>query len=210
MSSPLETVSGGRKGATVRLERRLGSAQVERRNRLLEAARSLASEGGYPAVTMRDVADRAEMGLATVYRYFSSKDHLIAEVHAARGQEVARELRESPPPGERAEERVVRVCERLMTIVGQDLNLAAAGVMALTSGDPAASSAEQWQTMVIGPCMEAAFADEDVGDREEVCELFGHLVFAVMVGLTTGQHDRASAMALFESAARRMLSTRRN
>ena len=82
---------------TIRLERRLGAAQVERRNRLLEAAGSLASEGGYPAVTMRAVADRAQIGLATLYRYFSSKDHLIAEVHAMRGAEVARALQESPP-----------------------------------------------------------------------------------------------------------------
>jgi len=207
-SSTPSTTHGARPGPTVRLERRLGTGQIERRNRLLEAARSLASEGAYPAVTMRAVAERAGMGLATVYRYFSSKDHLIAEVHAARGQEVARELQAAPPAGEQAQDRVVRVCERLIAIVVQDLNLAAAGVMALTSGDPAASSSEQWQTMVVGPCMESAFGDEDVGDREEICHLFGHLVFAVMVGLTNGQHDRHSAMALLESAARRILPRR--
>lgn len=208
MSSLKDIAPNDRAGTTVRLERRLGSAQIERRNRLLEAARSLASEGGYPAVTIRDVAERAGIGLATVYRYFSSKDHLIAEVHATRGQEIARELHEAPPPGKNAQERVVRVCERLITIVGQDLDLAAAGVMALTSGDPAASSAEKWQTMVIRPCMETAFGNEDVGNREEICELLGHLVFAVMIGLTNGQHDHESAMALFESAAHRMLSPR--
>ncbi len=208
MSSPVNLPSNGRSGTTVRIERRLGRAQIERRERLLEAARSLASEGGYPAVTIRDVADRAEMGLATVYRYFSSKDHLIAEVHAARGREIARELQENPPPGACAQERALRVCERLIPIIGQDLNLAAAGVKALTSGDPAASSAGQWQAMVIGPCMEAAFGDEDVGDRHELSDLLGHLVFAVMVGLTTGQHARESAMVLFESAVRRMLPRR--
>ena len=197
-----------RGGPTLRLERRLDSAQIERRNRLLEAARSLASEGGYPAVTMRDVAERAGLGLATVYRYFSSKDHLIAEVHATRGREVAREIQAAPPVGECAEERVAKVCERLVEIVVQDLNLASAGVMAVASGDPAASSSEQWQTMVIGPCMEAAFGDEDVGDRQEICDLFGHLVFAVMAGLTNGQHDRESAMAFLETAARRILPRR--
>ncbi|MBW2271471.1 MAG: TetR/AcrR family transcriptional regulator [Deltaproteobacteria bacterium] len=206
---PSSSTPGARGGATLRLERRLGAAQIQRRNRLLEVARSLASEGGYPAVTVRDVAEQAGMGLATVYRYFSSKDHLIAEVHAARGQEVARELRAAPPAGEHAQERVVKACARLIAIVAQDLNLAAAGVMALTSGDPAASSSEQWQTLVIGPCLEAAFGEEDVGDRQEVCDLFGHLVFAVMVGLTNGQHDSDSAMAFLESAARRVLPARR-
>ncbi len=208
MSLPANSPATKTPPPTIRLERRLGTAQVERRDRLLAAAAGLASEGGYSAVTMRAVADRARIGLATVYRYFSSKDHLIAEVHAARGARVARELQKSPPVGQNAEERVVRVCERLIAIVCQDLNISAAGVMALTSGDPAASSSEQWQTMVVGPCMETAFGEEDVGDRAEVCEIFGHLVFAVMVGLTTGQHDRRSALALLASAARRLLSRR--
>jgi len=208
MSSPADLPPSPVRAPTIRLERRLGAAQVERRDRLLEAAGSLASEGGYAAVTMRAVADRAQIGLATVYRYFSSKDHLIAEVHAVRGARVARELQQSPPTGQSAEERVVRVCEHLITIVSQDLNIASAGVMALTSGDPAASSSEQWQTMVVRPCMEAAFGDSDVGNRAEICEIFGHLIFAVMIGLTTGIHDRSSAMALLESAAKRMLSRR--
>jgi AcrR family transcriptional regulator len=199
---------GSRIGPTLRLERRLGRAQLERRTRLLEAARALASEGGYPAVTMRDVAERGGLSLATVYRYFSSKDHLIAEIHAARGQEVARELRARPPAGEHAQQRVAGVCARLVELVLEDLNLAAAGAMATVSGDPAAASSEQWQTMVIRPCMEAAFGDEDVGDRDEVCDLLGHLVFAVVVGLTTGQHDAQSAMALLESASRRILPRR--
>ena len=93
-------------------------------------------------------------------------------------------------------------------MVTQDLNLAAAGVTALTSGDPPVSASAQWQTTVIGPCMEAAFGDEDVGDRQEVCDLFGHLVFTVMVGLANGQHDSVSANALLKSAARRILPRR--
>ncbi len=124
------------------------------------------------------------------------------------GQEVARELQASPPAGEYAVERVTKVCERLISMVTQDLNLAAAGVTALTSGDPAVSASAQWQTTVIGPCMEAAFGDEDVGDRQEVCDLFGHLVFTVMVGLANGQHDSVSANALLKSAARRILPRR--
>lgn len=203
--APANATPAHEEAQTLRLARRLGPAQVERRERLLEAARSLASEGGYAAVTMRAVAERAGQGLATVYRYFSSKDHLIAEVHAARGQEVARELQANPPAGNHARDRVVAVCQRLIERVQQDLDLAAAGVMAAASGDPAASSSEQWQTLVIRPCMEAAFGDEDVGDREELCNLLGHLVFAVMVGLTTGQHDGASANATLESAVGRML-----
>jgi hypothetical protein len=60
----------------------LPPAQEARRLRILEAARSLAIEGGYDGVQMRDVADRAEVALGTLYRYFRSKvELLIAVMH---------------------------------------------------------------------------------------------------------------------------------
>jgi len=39
---------------------------------------ALGLEGGYEAVQMRDVAARADVAMGTVYRYFTSKDHLLA------------------------------------------------------------------------------------------------------------------------------------
>ncbi len=56
----------------------LGSAaQRERRKRILDATLALASKGGYDAVQMRTVAERADVALGTLYRYFPSKIHLL-------------------------------------------------------------------------------------------------------------------------------------
>jgi AcrR family transcriptional regulator len=55
----------------------LGSvAQQDRHRRILDATISLASEGGFDAVQMRAVAERADVALGTLYRYFPSKIHL--------------------------------------------------------------------------------------------------------------------------------------
>ena len=53
------------------------AAQRERRQRSLDATLMLASRGGYEAVPMRAVADRAGVALGTLYRYFPSKVHLL-------------------------------------------------------------------------------------------------------------------------------------
>ena len=60
----------------------LTEKQSARRRRVLDAAMALADEGGYEAVQMRDVAARADVALGTLYRYFSSKDQLLAAVRA--------------------------------------------------------------------------------------------------------------------------------
>ncbi|MEN0134880.1 MAG: TetR family transcriptional regulator, partial [Rhodococcus sp. (in: high G+C Gram-positive bacteria)] len=53
------------------------NAQKERRKRILDATLALASKGGYEAVQMRAVAERADVAVGTLYRYFPSKVHLL-------------------------------------------------------------------------------------------------------------------------------------
>src|ERR1700728_4102053 len=60
------------------LARPLTRAQQARRQRVIDAAMALGLEGGYEAVQMRDVAARADVAMGTVYRYFTSKEHLLA------------------------------------------------------------------------------------------------------------------------------------
>jgi AcrR family transcriptional regulator len=52
--------------------------QRRRRQRIIAAALDLLRKADYERVQMRDVADRADVALGTVYRYFSSKEHLYA------------------------------------------------------------------------------------------------------------------------------------
>ena len=54
--------------------------QAATRERILDAARQLLSEGGYAAVQVAVVAQRAGVATGTVYRYFPSKGELFAEV----------------------------------------------------------------------------------------------------------------------------------
>ena len=58
------------------------SAQRDRRKRILDATLALASKGGYDAVQMRAVAERADVALGTLYRYFPSKIHLLVSALA--------------------------------------------------------------------------------------------------------------------------------
>ena len=63
------------------VERERGTgADSDVRTRAITAARALAEEGGYEAVQMRDVVRMSGLSSSTIYRYFSSKDHLLAAV----------------------------------------------------------------------------------------------------------------------------------
>lgn len=96
MSSPADSNPGRGSGTQPRevinvavlTESDLGSeAQRERRKRILDATLAIASKGGYDAVQMRAVADRADVAVGTLYRYFPSKVHLLV---SAMGREIER------------------------------------------------------------------------------------------------------------------------
>jgi AcrR family transcriptional regulator len=58
----------------------LPAYQIARRQRIIDAARRLLEEQDYEQIQVRDVANAADFAVGTVYRYFTSKEHLYAAV----------------------------------------------------------------------------------------------------------------------------------
>lgn len=52
----------------------------ERRNLILDVAKELILERGVPAISMQDIADKAELSKATLYLYFKSKETILSEI----------------------------------------------------------------------------------------------------------------------------------
>ncbi|MET9350381.1 TetR/AcrR family transcriptional regulator [Streptomyces termitum] len=73
-------------------ERRRDAAATRRR--LLDAARDLFAERGYEGATVRGIAERAGVNQALLFRYFGSKQGLLAEAVAEDGLE---RVRVTPP-----------------------------------------------------------------------------------------------------------------
>lgn len=89
------------------------AAQRERRRRILAATFDLAASGGYDAVQMREVADRAGVALGTLYRYFPSKIHLlVATLDAKLAEMEHRVIAEPLAPGS-PDDRVVELFRRI-------------------------------------------------------------------------------------------------
>jgi TetR/AcrR family transcriptional regulator, cholesterol catabolism regulator len=85
----------------------LGSAaQRDRRKRILDATIEIAGKGGFDAVQMRAVAERAEVALGTLYRYFPSKIHLLVSALGRQFEAYEANGSRRPIPGDTAAERV--------------------------------------------------------------------------------------------------------
>src|SRR5680860_927651 len=102
----------------------LGSAaQRDRRKRILDATVTLASKGGFEAVQMRAVAERADVALGTLYRYFPSKIHLLVSALAREFEQAQTNFSRKPIPGDTAPDRVMYVLGRTTRSLQRDPNL---------------------------------------------------------------------------------------
>ncbi len=112
--------------------RRLTQKQADTVDKLCEAAVQVLHDEDFAGLTVRAVAARAGVGPATAYTYFSSKEHLVAEV-------FWRRLSRSPRPeagGLDRAGRVVAVFRGIALLLADEPGLAGAVTNALLGGDP--------------------------------------------------------------------------
>lgn len=112
--------------------RRLTGKQAETVEKLTTSAMQVLAREGFAGMTIRMVAAGAGVGTATAYTYFSSKEHLVAEI-------FWRRLRTSPSPVSDDADPVVRVLAELRNIallVADEPEFSGAVTSALLGRDP--------------------------------------------------------------------------
>ncbi len=112
--------------------RRLTVKQAETVDRLGRAAIEVLSREGFAGLTIRMVAAEAGVGAATAYTYFSSKEHLVAEVFWRRLASTPVPPNDSPDPVV----RVVAVLRQIALLVADEPELAGAVTHALLGSNP--------------------------------------------------------------------------
>ena len=161
----------------------LTTSQAARRGRVIEAALTLGADGGYDAVQMRDVATTADVALGTIYRYFSSKDHLLAEALVEWVRDLGRRVQARPPRGGTVAERVLDVLRRATRAMETDPQLSEAVLTALASTDPHAARCQREVGLVMADTMALAFpADFDEATRDDIVRTLGHVWFSSLIG----------------------------
>jgi len=171
------------------LPRSLTRAQEARRQRVIDAAMELGLEGGYESVQMRDVAARAHVAMGTVYRYFSSKDHLLAAALVFWVEQLDARLAQVPARGSVASERVLDVLERALRAMGRQPRLVAAVFASLASPDLAAIECQQQMGAVMDGIIIRAIGEPQPPDHAERTRIIGHVWYSSLVGWVNGWSD---------------------
>jgi AcrR family transcriptional regulator len=178
--------------------RRLTAKQADTVDRLGKAAVQLLNREGFAGLTVRRVAAEAGVGAATAYTYFSSKEHLVAEV-------FWRRLVSAPPTphdtGDPAS-RVVDVLSHISLLVADEPEFAGAVTNALLGRDPDVDVLRQRIGRDIRDRLSAALAPDTDSDVIDSLEM---LYSGALVRAGMGHASYAEIARRLEKAARLML-----
>lgn len=188
----------------------LTPSQTARRERVLRTALDLGAKGGYDAVQMRNVAAEAEVALGTIYRYFASKDHLLAAAMVEWVHDLEKRVGQKPPKGATTAERVRDVLSRATRAMEKEPQLSEAVVTALLSPDRgAAACQEEVSASMIRILSQALGDDFDPEFHTQVTRTLGHVWFSALIGWVNGwsgmekvadEVDRATHLVLDQYA----------
>ena len=202
-SEPVVAITPGAGGPAGEVQR--NRRQEETFRKVLAAGIEVLREKSYADLTVRAVAARAKVAPATAYTYFSSKNHLIAEVYL----DLVRQVPYFTDVNEPMPKRVDNALRHLALVVADEPEVAAACTTALLGGggDSAVRSARdrigaeihRRITSAIGPnadprkvsVLEMAFFGALVNAASGAYtyhQIADHLGYAASLILTTGEN----------------------
>jgi AcrR family transcriptional regulator len=142
------------------------SAQRDRRKRILDATLALASKGGYDAVQMRAVAERADVALGTLYRYFPSKIHLLVSALARELARTQDRTSRVPVPGESPFDRLMFILSRMTKAMQRDPQLTEAMTRAFMFADASAATEVDTVGRLMDRMIARAMTDGDPNEEQ--------------------------------------------
>lgn len=179
--------------------RRLTAKQADTVERLGNAVIGVLSREGFSGLTIRMVAAEAGVGAATAYTYFSSKEHLVAEVFWRRPTSTPARFTESPD----LTARVITVLREIALLVADEPALAGAVTNALLSSDPEVEQLRLRIGREIHQRLVTALGDGDTPDLVESLEL---LYAGALVQAGMGYASYTEIANRLESSARLLLA----
>jgi len=182
------------------------AAQRDRHRRILDATLALASRGGYEAVQMRTVAERADVALGTLYRYFPSKIHLLVSALARELERYEERLDRRPIPGETPYDRVMYVLGRTTRSMQREPMLTEAMTRAFMFADPSAAN----EVNTVARLMERMFTKamhegEPSADDMAIARVIGDVWLSSLIAWVTRRASADDVSNHLELAARLLL-----
>lgn len=185
--------------------------RVDRIRRILDAAVALADEGGFEAVRARELCDRANVSMGTLYRCFESKEEILLHAFSDDFEVLERHFEQRPIAGPTSIERVDTFFRIATAGFSARPDYARAIVGAMSSGQGKAVQRAADLTARIMSVIHCAWTGETyraptdgvpcVPAVHPIARMLGHVWFAMLVGWKGALYNTDDVLAEMHASA---------
>ena len=210
MSSPAQNSGGSQPRevmpVSVLTESELGSeAQRERRKRILDATLAIASKGGYEAVQMRAVADRADVAVGTLYRYFPSKVHLLVSALGREFERIDARTDRATLPGGTPYARLNAMVSKLNRAMQRNPLLTEAMTRAYVFADASAAGEVDHVEKIIDSMFARAMSDEPTEEQYHIARVISDVWLSNLLAWLTRRASASDVSKRLDLAVRLLI-----
>jgi AcrR family transcriptional regulator len=186
--------------------------------RIVDAAVELAEQGGFEAVRLRDVAERSDVALGTLYKYFRSKEDILLFALNEQLERLEQLMAARPIAGGRPYARAGEFFRRATRALARRPQFARALIRAMATGDQATAmkiAAFQLRiSRLISSALSGSAPSAPDGTSIAPAEARGegvlahtlmHVWFSSLVGWSAGLHTERAVVEQVRAAAQLML-----
>jgi AcrR family transcriptional regulator len=185
----------------------------DRSDKILDVAIALAEKGGYDNVRQREVAAKAGVALATLYKRFRSKEDILCAALEREAALLERKMEDNPVRGDTPVERVAGFFRLVTRGFVRKPNYARAVIRAMASGVPEiVANVTAYQGRMNGLVIAAlrgtgrlgyseATASPPTKKETQLAFLVQQLWFAALVGWSAGMFTEAEVVEQVYRAA---------
>ncbi len=179
---------------TYMLSRKLSPTQLKRRASILTATREIISNEGSDDFNMQAVAKKAGVSRATLYRYYSTRNHLINDMALDWGLSLTERLQCTTPPGNTIGEKLTAVFVNIFKEAYQNPNLIAIILNSIISPDYASVESHVDVEQLLPSLLNTVIDEREIYNAEFVLGTLSRLTLANLLYLNSGRSGMDEAI----------------
>lgn len=178
----------------------------DKRPQIIQAARNLVDNQGYPGLTMKQVADGADISRATLYRYYSTKEELFSDVVYDWGLELVSSMQEQPLRDKTVAARLSMLTRHVIESVANNPRLMAAHIAVLVSDNPVLRRSFRQTKNLMPAIIQLAVGNCEARHTQLTSTTMQHMLTSNLILLSAGKTDADKIIAEMEQIAAILLA----
>jgi len=180
------------------------NTKLERKQKILIAARDVISKHGSASLNMKELALIAEVPRASLYRTYTSKEHIISDLTLEWGLSLVKRLQAAAPKGKTNGAKIKSVFKSILQEAENNPRLISAVLENLLSDDDSTRKLQIKFEELLPALLTSVIDYQSIPEAKKVMDCFLRLLLANLLMLSSGRSSLKESLSQMTFAAEKL------